>query len=201
MEFNIDQYLSQETKQKIAEDLFREELKKDMDAVKESLDRQSQRQIYAQVIREYIDSMGLVKESYIESFERIFDNEMKELLDRNGDFDDDDYHNRFAYEIRAKIHKLIFEYIDANKERLFSELNRNLVRLCEEVLPLEIITNTIGRMPLEEHDKTEIIRLVSKKYLIELNRTEEGKIPEADIPLFSPAINNGGLGIWTDPSI
>lgn len=165
MEIDIDKYLSDDTKKKIAEDVFRAELEKSAKEAERFLNTTNTSIIYGKIISEYVDKLkGTTDRS--QYFEKILQREVNEILEKDANVDYESYRNRFAYEIRQKVHQMIFEYIDLNKERLFAELDKNLLRLCEEVLPLEIITNTIGRMSIDERDKNEIIRLLSKKYLL-----------------------------------
>lgn len=170
------EYLTPEEKKKIAERIFEEEVKKSIEETKRSSynyhDFFSFNTLYRQIIKEYISKMNLINESFIPEFNEMIERGKKAIIDSEGDIT----YSPMVTAINDKLSSIAKESIENDKDEIKTLIHDRILTICNDVLPLQIISKTVWEMQLPEESRKRILSCLTTEYLnFNENYTSETK--------------------------
>ena len=158
-------YLTDDDKKKIAERVFEAEIRKTIEEAKQNDYQYSSlfsfNTIYLQIIKEYISKMNLVSTSFIPEFNKMIEKGKKSIIDSDGDIN----YSPMVTAINNKLSEIARESIENDREQIKSLVRERVLKVCDDVLPLQIISKTVWEMDLPKESRERILSVLTVEYL------------------------------------
>ena len=163
--FDFREYLTDEEMKKIAERVFERELLGYFDEFKKNTynfqDFFSFQTLYRKIIDQYISKMNFVKESFIPEFNLLIEKGKQEIIDADGDIT----YSPLVNAINRKLEDIAKESIENDREQIKSLVRERVLKLCDEVLPLQIISRTVYELNLPKESRDRVLSVLTTEYL------------------------------------
>lgn len=163
--FDFREYLTDEEMKKIAERVFERELLGYFDEFKKNVynfhDFFSFQTLYRKIIDQYISKMNFVKESFIPEFNLLIEKGKQAIIDADGDIN----YSPLVSAINRKLEDVAKESIENDREQIKSLVRERVVKVCDEVLPLQIIARTVYELNLPKESRERVLSVLTTEYL------------------------------------
>lgn len=162
---SMTNYLTDDEKKKIAERVFEDEVRKSIEEFKRSAYNYSSffsfNTLYRKIVEEYISKMNYVREDFIPEFNKMIESGKKVIIDSDGDIE----YSPLVTAINDKLASIARETIDKDRNQIVSLVHDRLMKVCNEVLPLQIISKTVWDMNLPKESRERILSCLTTEYL------------------------------------
>ena len=163
--FNFREYLTDEEMKKIAERVFERELLECFDEFKKNTynfhDFFSFQTLYNKITDRYISKMNYVKESFIPEFNLLIEKGKQAIIDSDGDIT----YSPLVNAINRKLEDIAKESIENDREQIKSLVRERVLKVCDEVLPLQIIARTVYELNLPNDSRERVLSVLTTEYL------------------------------------
>ena len=172
--FNFREYLTDEEMKNIAERVFERELLECFEEFKKNTynfqDFFSFQTLYHKIVDQYISKMNYDREDFIPHFNKLIEKGKQAIIDSDGDIT----YSPLVNAINRKLEDIAKESIENDREQIKSLVRERVLKVCDEVLPLQIIARTVYELNLPNDSRERVLSVLTTEYL----NHKESKIVE-----------------------
>lgn len=163
--FGMMEYLTEDERKKIAERVFEAQVLKTIEENKRSsynyTDFFSFHTFYRKIIEQYISKMNYVKEDFIPEFNKLIERSKQVIRDSDGDLE----YSPLLTAINDKLRSIAIESIENDKDEIKTLIHERILKVCDDVLPLQIISKTVWEMNIPKESRERILACLTTEYL------------------------------------